>query len=77
VLIGRSPGLVVMLCAISGIWLLRSATVGLSGQSVWSAFSNGCDWLALDLAAGFGKISGDAPSFFLYRSDYSAGGRRC
>ena len=54
-MIGLGTGLIVMLSAILGIWLLRSATMGVSGQSVWSAIGNGCNWLALDFAGALGE----------------------
>jgi membrane protease YdiL (CAAX protease family) len=54
-MIGLVTGLGVMLSAMLGIWLLRSATVGVSEQTIWSAIGNGCSWLALDFAGALGE----------------------
>ena len=75
--IGLGTGLTVMLFAMLGIWAVRSATVGASGQSVPSAFGNGIGWLILDFSGALGEELGEGQACSLWRNDCLAGGGRC
>ncbi len=54
-MIGLGTGVAVMLLAMLGIWGLRCATVGASGQSISSAAGNGFGWIVLDYAGALGE----------------------
>ena len=52
---GLGTGVAVMLSAMLGIWGLRCATVGATGQPVWSAVGNGFGWIVLDYVGALGE----------------------
>ena len=55
ILIGLVTGVAVMIATMLAIWLVGSAGVSLSGQTLGSASRNGSSWLLLDFLGALGE----------------------